>query len=62
MCTSTSAIKLKNIKNVTVRIFPSAEFLAFVKKRSLKGNGSISRKWFINNIYTLSIKILSLFI
>ena len=44
MCPSTDAIKLKNIKNVTVRIFPSAEFLAHVKKRSLKGNGSNSRK------------------
>jgi hypothetical protein len=44
MCPSTSAIKLKNLKNVTVRIFPSAEFLAYVKKRSQKGGGSISRK------------------
>ena len=44
MCPCTDAIKLKNIKNVTVRIFPSAEFLAHVKKRSLKGNGSNSRK------------------
>jgi hypothetical protein len=44
MCPSIDAIKLKNIRNVTVRIIPSAEFLAHVKKRSVKGAGINSRK------------------
>jgi len=35
-CPKINAIKLKNIKNVTVRIVPSTEFLAHIKKRSLK--------------------------